>query len=574
MSSSAKRMLKLRQGQSEDEVKAQREKDIEYISWVVTRYADANSCPEKSHCKDSVKTCIAHRIQKEILSSRYSSPDDDSQCGDDSSQQLSLGLLHAMNLLRFSYSVMQLRGAFFSGCFDLSIEKRNFLLRSSSPDDDSQCGDDSSLQLNVGLMHTKNLFLNSCSTMHLRNTHLPVVLILSTETLMDFSFGNEDRHGSSTLRWIGSVASQSVYSYVPCDSLMPISMRQCRDGSVWENTHLGDEGRPKYCSPSEQAPCPAGFSCQESLAQSGVYVCCTDPSYKITLDPLECPPYYTPSLDIDPEKSANCHLLPADPNPCPSDAACFQARNRTNGFLCCRSAEPSIICPISGQYALLKSNGQPETCDATSTVSVCSNSTYTCQFSHVLQSHVCCGNLRTIVCADGRETFIQEKGKTFACNPLDYPTTCPSGYECALSDTRDINVCCRRDQPQAPHTYNGSSLIPTSSPPPATVRSTFGPPAAELRCPAGWSAFEDSRGARRFGQGPWDATCPEGFSSVQSSVTGIFMCCRLSSTTTNVPALKNSTDTECRVDVRTVVLTFFFLSVQTRPGGDPYQMPR
>ncbi|KAI1691251.1 hypothetical protein Ddc_24358 [Ditylenchus destructor] len=60
----------------------------------------------------------------------------------------------------------------------------------------------------------KNRFLSSCSTMHLRNTHLPVVLILSTETLMDFSFGNVDRHGSSTLRWIGSVASQSFIEYI------------------------------------------------------------------------------------------------------------------------------------------------------------------------------------------------------------------------------------------------------------------------------------------------------------------------------------------------------------------------
>ncbi|KAI1721535.1 hypothetical protein Ddc_07993 [Ditylenchus destructor] len=145
-----------------------------------------NSVHEIS-CDEGFESMNKNRSQnpKRNSSSRYSSPDDDSQCGDDSSQQLSLGLLHAM-------------------------KKRNFLLRSSSPDDDSQCGDDSSLQLNMGLMHTKNLFLSSCSMMHLRNTHLPAVSILSTETVMDFSSSNVDRHGSSKLRWIGSVASQFV----------------------------------------------------------------------------------------------------------------------------------------------------------------------------------------------------------------------------------------------------------------------------------------------------------------------------------------------------------------------------
>ncbi|KAI1710610.1 lustrin, cysteine-rich repeated domain-containing protein [Ditylenchus destructor] len=194
----------------------------------------------------------------------------------------------------------------------------------------------------------------------------------------------------------------------------------------------------------------------------------------------ECPPGFTPSLDI---VSGNLtHCSPVDPNTCSSDV---QARNRTNVFLCCRSAESSRICPISDQHALLKSNGQPETCNPTSPEFVCSNSTYTCQFSHALKSHVCCGNLRTIVCADGRETFIQEKGKTFTCNPIDYPATCPAGYECALSETRNINVCCRRDQPQRPHTSKGSSLIPTASPPPVIFRSTLGPPIEELKCPAG-----------------------------------------------------------------------------------------
>ncbi|KAI1692613.1 srg family chemoreceptor domain-containing protein [Ditylenchus destructor] len=228
MSSSAKRVQKLRQGQSEDETKAENAKNAQRrrekrAAQKNAKMDDSKNLEKKTPTEvssmdessslaadDSGFGKIAHRIQKENPSSRYSSPDDDSQCGDDSSQQLSLGLPHAMNLFRFSCSVMQLRDAFFLAALICLQNKENFLLRSSSPDDDSQRGDDSSLQLNVGLLHRKNRFFNSCSTMHLRNTHLPVVLILPTETLMDFAFGNVDRHGSSKLRWIGSVASQFV----------------------------------------------------------------------------------------------------------------------------------------------------------------------------------------------------------------------------------------------------------------------------------------------------------------------------------------------------------------------------
>ncbi|KAI1727693.1 lustrin, cysteine-rich repeated domain-containing protein [Ditylenchus destructor] len=335
-----------------------------------------------------------------------------------------------------------------------------------------------------------------------------------------------------------TIPQPSPGPYVPCDLLMP---NQCRDGFICvpalndpetkmccsrttvnrlicpnQQFLYTDGGRPRYCSPSQQAPCPAGFSCQESLGQPGVYVCCTVPSY------TACPHGFTPSVDFYSGNSIHCS--PSDQNVCPADAQCLQAQNRANVFLCCRSTEPPRVCPISGQHALLRSNGQPETC--ASPGSICSNPTYTCQFSQIMRSYVCCGSPpASALCADGRETYVQELGKTFTCNPLEYPTTCPAGYECAFSNIRSINVCCRRDlTPTGPHAPTDGSIFPT--PPPVTFR----PPVEELQCPIGWSAYADSRGAHHFCQDSLDMTCPQGFSCAQSSVTGIFLCCRLAST--------------------------------------------
>lgn len=73
---------------------------------------------------------------------------------------------------------------------------------------------------------------------------------------------------------------------------------------------------------------------------------------------------------------------------------------------------------------------------------------------------------------------------------------------------------------------------PLPTPPPLPTESqigTFRPPVEELTCPTGWSPYQDSKGAHHFCQDSLDMTCPQGFSCAQSSVTGIFMCCRLAS---------------------------------------------
>ncbi|KAH7727321.1 Protein K01C8.2 [Aphelenchoides avenae] len=171
---------------------------------------------------------------------------------------------------------------------------------------------------------------------------------------------------------------------------------------------------------------------------------------------------------------------PTDINVCPSDARCLQAQNRPQSYICCRS---------------------------------CSQQGYTCQLSQVLMNWVCCGQpQRTARCADGRETYTQEIGRTFTCNPLVFPGMCPNGYECSFSDQPGINVCCRAAQPPNP----GTDV-------------TFRPPVDELTCPLGWSAYEDNNGAHHFCQSATDMSCPQGFSCAQSSVAGIFICCRLAS---------------------------------------------
>lgn len=129
-----------------------------------------------------------------------------------------------------------------------------------------------------------------------------------------------------------------------------------------------------------------------------------------------------------------------------------------------------------------------------------------------MRTYVCCGvPPASALCADGRETYLQEMGwqhksivfqlyfgflgKTYTCNPLDYPTTCPAGYDCAFSNVRSISVCCRRDAPVTPPgpyepTGGGGGGVVLPTPPPVTFR----PPVGEISCPIGWSELFEKIG--------------------------------------------------------------------------------
>ncbi|KAL3098139.1 hypothetical protein niasHS_001975 [Heterodera schachtii] len=351
---------------------------------------------------------------------------------------------------------------------------------------------------------------------------------------------------------VGMQPEPSAIGYVPCDLLAP---GQCSEGYQCVHSRddpemniccsrlrnqppsaaaapicpnqqilLRDGSSPRYCSPRQGiSACPNGYQCDESIGQPNVFVCCSIPSLAM------CPQGFVSSLDVRTQSPIRCS--PMDVSMCPAEAQCLQATNRASEFLCCESTEPGRVCPVPGQAALLKPNGRPEEC--TGPGSPCSKSSYTCQLSNVLNRYVCCGTPAAVVlCADGRETYQQEPGRVVQCNPITWPSECPAGYECALSNRPDVHVCCRRmtvpPNPNVP-------LPNTDLPPPLQTEQpiesiTFRPPVDELTCPVGWSAYEDQRGAHHFCQDALDMTCPHGFSCAQSSVSGIFMCCRLAST--------------------------------------------
>lgn len=277
---------------------------------------------------------------------------------------------------------------------------------------------------------------------------------------------------------------------------------------------------PRFCSPNVQSACPVGFSCEEAVGQPGVFVCCSLPAQPI------CPAGFDASLHYGTGNPIYCSP-PADVSMCPAEARCMPAENRASTFLCCVSREPGRICPQPGHHALLQPNGQPEQCSGPG--ASCSKPAYTCQLSYTFNNrYVCCGppGWSTALCADGRETYQQELGRTLQCNPLTLYTECPNGYECALSNVPNTNVCCRRMEAPRPTPQEPTDGVDAQ--PPITT-GTFRPPVEELSCPVGWSAYQDQKGAHHFCQDALDMTCPHGFSCAQSSVNGIFMCCRLAS---------------------------------------------
>uniref|UniRef100_A0A914HCB0 Uncharacterized protein n=1 Tax=Globodera rostochiensis TaxID=31243 RepID=A0A914HCB0_GLORO len=387
---------------------------------------------------------------------------------------------------------------------------------------------------------------------------------------------------------VGMQPETSAIGYVPCDFLAP---DQCSEGYQCVHSRddpetniccsrlrnqppspattpicpnqqilLRDGASPRYCSPRQGiSACPNGYQCEESLVQPNVFVCCSIPAL------VMCPQGFESSLDLRTQNPIRCS--PMDVSMCPAEAQCLEAMNRANEFLCCESTEPGRVCPLPGQAALLRPNGRPEECSEPG--SPCSKSSYTCQLSNVLNRYVCCGTPTAVVlCADGRETYQQEPGRVVQCNPINWPNECPAGYECALSNRPGIHVCCRRlpapPNPNVPNTDMPPPppLQPPTQQPPASI--TFRPPVDELTCPVGWSAYEDQRGAHHFCQDALDMTCPHGFSCAQSSVSGIFMCCRLAS---SIQCPRDYSTLMVNNNPRLCSLTVLRRSVVTYPGA-------
>ncbi|KAI6241871.1 hypothetical protein M3Y99_00289500 [Aphelenchoides fujianensis] len=329
----------------------------------------------------------------------------------------------------------------------------------------------------------------------------------------------------------GRSAQSAVIGYVPCDINQP---NQCSNGYVCltslnqpqtalccsrlttqalicpnQQVLYKENGRPKICNANQINPCPSGFLCQQSVGSPGVSVCCSLPST------ATCPQGYTPRRDFD---GNPIYCSEFNPNVCPGGTQCLDSPNRPNTRLCCQTTQVQRVCPDDLDALLVPGTSRPEVC--TEPGAACSQSGYSCYLSDVLASYVCCGRSpQQARCADGRETYIQDFSRTFTCS-LTRLNDCPLNFDCAPSNLNGVNVCCK--------TNGGDPATPTPFPPlQPTELPTFRPPVQELTCPVGWSAYEDNSGAHHFCQNALDSSCPQGFSCVQSSVSGIFLCCRL-----------------------------------------------
>uniref|UniRef100_A0A183F834 EB domain-containing protein n=1 Tax=Heligmosomoides polygyrus TaxID=6339 RepID=A0A183F834_HELPZ len=234
-----------------------------------------------------------------------------------------------------------------------------------------------------------------------------------------------------------------------------------------------ERGRPVYCSASQPQLCPSNYVCQAAVGSPGTFVCCSSGSSSS----LTCPARYSPSLDPN---GNQIFCSPTSSVDCPGGSSCLQSTQTAAVYLCCRDDSSARVCP-NNQNAFITPGGTVETCNAPG--APCSHAGYTCQLSTPLAQYVCCGNdPAPAYCADGRSTYEQIAGQTYACNPLQFPSSCPVGYQCAQSTVAGTSVCCAI----------GFGPIPTLAP-------------SRDQCPAGWSSYRNDVDLRpRNCSGPFD----------------------------------------------------------------------
>uniref|UniRef100_A0A1I7SHT6 EB domain-containing protein n=2 Tax=Bursaphelenchus xylophilus TaxID=6326 RepID=A0A1I7SHT6_BURXY len=306
-----------------------------------------------------------------------------------------------------------------------------------------------------------------------------------------------------------SIPQPSTAGFVPCDLNRG---NQCDNGYICipsanqpqssvccsrvnSNAHICpnqqslylDNGRPRICTPQQINPCPTGFTCSQSVANSGTYICCSLPTT------ATCPVSYTVVIGVN----GPIHCNVNNQNDCPADSQCLRSPNQVQSAVCCQSSNAPRVCP-EGMSALLLPNNQIERC--TGPGSTCPVSGYTCQLSNSLSAWVCCGHGRSqVLCQNGDVPYSQQFGTPFRCNLFAFPSECPVNYVCQSSSQANTNVCCPSNSP-------GPNPTPEPFPP---FEPTLRPPAADLTCPTGWSPFEDSEGAYHFCQHPLDRQCPQ-----------------------------------------------------------------
>ncbi|UMM16447.1 hypothetical protein L5515_013452 [Caenorhabditis briggsae] len=246
------------------------------------------------------------------------------------------------------------------------------------------------------------------------------------------------------------------------------------------------------CQFNNPTNCISGYQCVQSANLANTFICCST-----SASVGSCPSDFTPAV------GTNGGTISCNPSAstCPSGSSCMQSTLNT-AFICCRSANSQRIC-ANNQNALI-TNGALELCTTPGTQ--CSSTGYTCQLSVLLATYVCCGQGSTgssIGCADGRPVYQQRVGETYTCDITSSLNSCPSGYDCALSDDSFVNVCC----------LTGSTPIPEN-----------------LSCPTGWNPFRNEvDNAVRTCTAVLDTSCPIGFSCAPSNQVSQFLCCRLAS---------------------------------------------
>ncbi|CAJ0955896.1 unnamed protein product, partial [Mesorhabditis belari] len=275
-------------------------------------------------------------------------------------------------------------------------------------------------------------------------------------------------------------------------------------------------GQPTFCNPSIISGCSTGFTCTQAANMAGTFICCSAAGIST------CPANFSPSLD---NLGNQIFCTPTNTAGCPGGSQCLQSPNNPAFFLCCRSTIAPRVCP-NGQSALLGPNGNLVSC--TGPGAPCSQPNYICTLSPVLAQYYCCGvSTQVAVCADGRETYQQISGSTYSCSPLQVPTGCPIGYDCAQSSVLGTYVCCR------------------------TIVTTISP---LNQCPSGWNGYRNEvTGESRMCTGPFDMSCPTGYSCTPTTNsflggTSSFACCRLATTLrciTGQPLLMNNQPRLC-----------------------------
>uniref|UniRef100_A0AC35U8Q4 EB domain-containing protein n=1 Tax=Rhabditophanes sp. KR3021 TaxID=114890 RepID=A0AC35U8Q4_9BILA len=220
-----------------------------------------------------------------------------------------------------------------------------------------------------------------------------------------------------------------------------------------------------------------------------------------------CPSNYSPALDLQMRK---IHCSSTNSNVCPQMSECLQSATQSTVYICCKSNESPRICP-NNQNALI-TNGMLETCSGPQ--NSCSQINYSCQYSTIVSSWVCCGRGSAGVptCRNGDQPYSTIAVEIFRCSLITQ--NCIFGYVCEPSTVPTVNVCCP------------SGFVSTVTPP-SPCSSTLIPPV--LNCPSNWTPYKYSNGNYHLCNSVADRdSCPVGFSCTPANIQSLFLCCRLS----------------------------------------------